>query len=218
MKNLDADIITHSWSVIARFVARSCDIWPAGSRDAFVVDQALTELYGVVSRDGAWETYDIQVLRDFLTEGSPWIGGMDRHSVADICWYAMVQKTIDDGDCIQIAKLMTDLGDHASTREWWKAACLQFRPHNTLDESSTYDVCDASHDSGVVHDAGNAGGVMHDAGNAGGNGDHGEEESGEEESDEEESDEEESGDDDCGAESEKRDAVDAHAYRASSRQ
>ena len=61
--------------------------------------------------------------------------------------------------------------------------------------------------------AGNAGGVMHDAGNAGGNGDHGEEESGEEESDEEES-----GDDDCGAESEKRDAVDAHAYRASSRQ
>lgn len=128
-------VSSYSWSVAARFFGRRCSTFPSKAANAFVVDQALTELHSVVA--SGWTTEDVSALDAMLCDASPWIGGMDSPSVADVCWFALTQHKLNSEDCDGIAFLMQEFADRSLVQKWWKHARSELvAPDPLRDEGS----------------------------------------------------------------------------------
>lgn len=125
-------VSSFSWSVAARFFGRRCSTFPSNATDALVVDQALTELHSVVA--SGWTTEDVAVLNAMLCDSgaSPWIGGMDSPSVADVCWFALTQHKLNSEDCDGIAFLMHEFAGRHRVQNWWKHARAEFAAPDAL--------------------------------------------------------------------------------------
>ena len=103
----DAEARIHGCTTVCRYLGRYARLYPTAPPNAAIVDEALEVLERLLATDLC--AADVHVALSWLEESlreTDVIGALDRHSLADACWYGMVEfvahARVLDGDALEL--------------------------------------------------------------------------------------------------------------------